>query len=307
MGTRTDENKTLVDKKRVLKVTMSDKMKIQPYEIHPVRASRVMREQREGILSSCVKLSLNSPGSVEIAGISGFSAVWICMEHCSASWNDISHLVRAGKIHDVDVIVRVSKGSYSDYVKAFECDAAGIMVPHVTSAKEAASVVDMCRFQPLGNRPLDGGNADGAYCLASQRDYLANGNQEKFIALQIESPEGLAAVEEIAAVEGYELLTFGPGDFTHRIGKLAGDATLEVIAARERVEAATKKFGKIGFGVGVQGTLEQIKGRGYGILNLSSDVQALGSAWRAAIQEFQQGSVDAGYYRAAAGRTPRKS
>jgi 4-hydroxy-2-oxoheptanedioate aldolase len=266
-----------------------------------------MREQREGILSSCVKLNLNSPDSVEIAGLSGFSAVWICMEHGSASWNDISHLVRAGKIHDVDVIVRVSKGSYSDYVKAFECDAAAIMVPHVTSAKEAAAVVEICRFQPLGKRPLDGGNADGAYCVAAQRDYLANGNQEKFIALQIESPEGLEAVEEIAAVEGYEALTFGPGDFTHRIGKLAGDSAPELLAARERVEAATKRFGKFGFGVGVQGTPEQIKERGYGILNLSSDVQALESSWRAAIDGFQKGSIDAGYYRAAAGQTHQKT
>ena len=266
-----------------------------------------MREQREGILSSCVKLNLNSPDAVEIAGLSGFSAVWICMEHGAASWNDISHLVRAAKIHDVDVIVRVSKGSYSDYVKAFECDAAAIMVPHVTSAKEAAAVVEMCRFQPVGMRPLDGGNADGAYCVASQKDYLANGNQEKFIALQIESLEGLEAVEEIAAVPGYDVLTFGPGDFTHRIGKLQGDPAPEVEAARTRVEEACRKFGKIGFGVGVQGTPQEIKDKGYGIVNLSSDVQALETAWGAALDKFHQGSVRAGYYRMDAGTTAAKS
>ena len=272
-----------------------------------MRSSRVMREQREGILSSCVKLNLNSPDSVEIAGLCGFSAVWICMEHGSASWNDISHLVRAGKVHDVDVIVRVSKGSYSDYVKAFECDAAAIMVPHVTSAKEAAAVVEMCRFQPVGRRPLDGGNADGAYCVAPQKEYLANGNQEKFIALQIESPEGLEAVEEIAAVPGYDVLTFGPGDFTHRIGKISGDPVPEVVAARERVEAATKKFGKIGFAVGVQGTQQEIKDKGYGIVNLASDVQALESAWGTALDKFREGSVRAGYYKIDAGKTAQKS
>ena len=256
-----------------------------------MRSSRVLREQRENVLSSCVKLNLNNPDSVEIAGLLGYSAVWVCMEHGSASWNDISHLVRAGKVHDVDVIVRVSKGSYSDYVKAFECDAAAIMVPHVTSAKEAASVVEMCRFQPVGRRALDGGNADGAYTLSSQKDYLKNGNREKFIVLQVESPEGLEAVEDIAAVPGYEVLMFGPGDFTHRIGKVTGDPAPEVDAARKRVEAATKKFGKIGFGVGVQGTPQEIQARGYGIVNLGADVCALASVWGTALQELRGAAI----------------
>ena len=260
-----------------------------------MRKSRVLREQREGILSSCVKLSINSPDSVEIAGLTGFSAVWLCMEHGPASWNEIAHMVRAGKVHDVDVIVRVTKGTYSDYVKAFECDAAAIMVPHVTSANEAADVVKMCRFQEQGRRALDGGNADGFYCLAPVMEYLADGNKEKYIILQIESPEGLDAVEEIAAVDGYDFLMLGPGDYGHRIGLVPGEPSAEVEAARARVEAAARKYGKIGFGVGVQGTPLDIQARGYGMVNLSSDVRGLASAWRSALDAFGLGSVRSGY------------
>lgn len=260
-----------------------------------MRNSRVLREQSEGIMSSCVKLTINSPDAVEIAGLTGFSAVWLCMEHGPAGWNEIAHMVRAGKVHDVDVIVRVSKGAYSDYVKAFECDAAAIMVPHVTSAREAAEVVQMCRFQTQGRRALDGGNADGSYCIAPVMDYLANGNKEKYIILQVESPEGLDAVEEIAAVKGYDFLMLGPGDFGHRIGQVPGEPSAEVEKARARVEAAARKFGKIGFGVGVQGTPQEIKDRGYGMVNVSSDVRGLASAWRAALDGFGLGRVRAGY------------
>ncbi len=260
-----------------------------------MRQSRILREQREGILSSSVKLNFSNPDCVEIAGLVGFSAVWICMEHCAASWSDISHVVRAAKIHDVDVIVRVSKGSYSDYVKAFECDATAVMVPHVTSAREAAAVVEMCRFQPLGRRAVDGGNADGSYCTVPVKDYLANGNQEKFLALQIESPEGLEAVEDIAAVGGYEFLMLGPGDFAHRIGLEPGVHSPAVEAARTRVEAAARKFGKKGIAVGVSGTPQEVKDKGYGIVNLTSDVQGLTSSWRAALDSFRQGSVRTGY------------
>ncbi len=68
---------------------------------------------------------------------------------------------RAAKVFDVDAIVRVPRGSYSDMIRPLELDAAGIMVPHVMSAEDARQVVRWTRFAPVGLRPLDGGNADG--------------------------------------------------------------------------------------------------------------------------------------------------
>lgn len=260
-----------------------------------MRASRVLREQREGSPSSCVKINLNCPGLVEVAGLSGISAVWICREHGPAGWTDIENIVRAAKIHDVDVIVRVSKGSYSEYVKAFECDATGIMVPHVTSAKEAREIVEMCRFLPVGLRAVDGGSADGNFGFLPPEEYLATSNREKFIILQIESPEGAEAVEEIAAVEGFDFLLFGPGDFTHRIGKIPGQPSPELDAARLRVEAASQKFHKAGFAVAVPGSVSELRERGYGIINLTSDVTTLGNAWKAMVGEFREGAAKSGY------------
>lgn len=39
-------------------------------------------------------------------------------------------------------------------------------------------------------------------------EYLKHGNTEKLLILQIESPEALANVEEIAAVPGFDILLF---------------------------------------------------------------------------------------------------
>jgi len=61
-------------------------------------------------------------------------AVRICNEHVPGDWTQMEHCIRAAKIHDMEVIVRVSKGSYRDYVKPFEADAAAIMVPPITSS-----------------------------------------------------------------------------------------------------------------------------------------------------------------------------
>lgn len=252
-----------------------------------MRNSRIRSDYQQKGLATCVKINLGDPRVVELAGLAGFSAAWVCQEHVPGDWSSIEHFVRAGKIHDMDLIVRVSKGSYSDYIKAFECDAAAIMVPHVTSGAEARHIVDMCRFQPVGRRALDGGNVDGAFTQLPLNDYLERSNREKLIILQIESPEGVAAVDEIAAVEGYEFILFGPGDYAHRIGKPGLIHDPEVEDARRKVEIAAKKYGKAGFAVAARGNPRELRERGYGILNLGSDVVSLGQAFHSYHKEFQ--------------------
>ncbi|HWL52023.1 MAG TPA: aldolase/citrate lyase family protein [Chthoniobacteraceae bacterium] len=264
-----------------------------------MRNSRIRREIAEKGLATCIKLNLESPRVIEMAGLAGFSAVWLCREHVPSDWVALENAVRAAKIHDVDVVVRVSKGSYSDYVKPFECDAAAIMVPHVTSAGEARHIVEMCRFMPLGKRALDGGCVDGGFTTLAVDDYLEASNREKLIILQIESPEAVEVVDEIAAVEGYDFLLFGPGDYAHRIGKAGQINDPEVLEARRKVEAACLRHGKAGFSVGAQGTPKELHGRGYRVVNLGSDVRSLIVSMEQAVGNFNRDALatDAYYQR----------
>jgi len=209
-----------------------------------LRSSRILRELRAGKAPTCFKLNLGDPRIIELCGLAGASAVWICNEHVSNDWFNLENQIRAAKLYDVDSIVRVEKGSYSDYVKPFEADATAIMVPHVRTAEEARHIVEMTRFHPLGRRAVDGGNADGRYCQIPTAEYMAHSNSEQLLIFQIESPEALENVEAIAAVPGYEMLLFGPGDFSHQIGKPGQIDAPEVVAARKRVGAAARKEGK---------------------------------------------------------------
>ena len=64
----------------------------------------------------------------------------------------------------------------------------------------------MTRFHPIGRRPIDGGNADGGYTLEDFNQYITEANEQRFVVLQIEDPEPLAELEEIAQLEGYDML-----------------------------------------------------------------------------------------------------
>lgn len=251
-----------------------------------MRKSRVLREVRSGQVATSAKLNLSDPRVVEICGMAGYSAAWLCNEHVPNDWSMIENAVRAAKIHDMDLIVRVAKGSYSDMIKPFECDATGIMVPHVTSADEAREVVNLCRCHPVGQRPLDGGNVDGCFCRTPLEEYVRYCNEEKFIILQIESPEAVEQVDAIAAVPGYDFLLFGPGDYSHRIGKLGQIFDPEVESARRQVEAAAVKHGKMCMAVGVPVSPSELLSRGYSLTNLASDVVTLSTSLSERLTEF---------------------
>jgi len=111
-------------------------------------------------------------------------------------------------------------------------------------------------------------------------------NEEKIIILQIEAPEGLEAVEEIAAVRGYDMLLLGPGDFSHRIGKLGQIDDPEIHAALARVEKAARAHGRKCFSVAAPGTAKELFERGYAVTQVTADVIALGQSFRKAIADL---------------------
>lgn len=252
-----------------------------------LRLSRVLRLLRAGGIASSLKLNLGDPRVGEIAGLCGVDSLWLCMEHVPTDWTGLENAIRAARLHDVDAIVRVARGSYSDYVRPLEAGAAGIMVPHVASADEARQIVDWVRFHPLGRRAMDGGNIDGQFCLAPVDDYIRHANTERIIVLQIESPEALEHAEAIAAVPGFDALLFGPGDFSHRLGLPGQIAAPPVVAARQRVAAAARAHGKFLMAAGLYAPFDEMVAEGHRWFNVGADVVGLGSYFQQRLAVLQ--------------------
>ena len=255
------------------------------------RSSRVLATLRQGQLPLVLKINLSDPRVTEIAGLSGIDAVWLCMEHVPNDWIGIEHQIRAARVHNIDALVRVAKGSYSDYVRPFEADATGIIVPHVVTADEARAIVDWVRFRPIGRRALDGGNIDGQFCQLPIEEYLRHSNEERIVILQIESPEGLANIDAIAAVPGFNGIMFGPGDFSHRIGKPGQIDAAEVVAGRRRVAEAARRNGKFAMSAGLFAPLKDLVAEGHQVFNIGADVIGLGVYAKQRL-EFARSQID---------------
>lgn len=166
----------------------------------------------------CAKTNLTDPNVIEIMGHLGIHCVWLCVEHCPLSVETLHNQIRTAKMAGMDSLVRVGKGSYSDFIRPLEMDATGIMVPHCMSGAEAAGIVRSTKFQPVGLRPWDGGNSDGPFCMRPAEEYMAFANRERFVIVQIEDKEAVDVMEDIVATEGIDIIFLGPGDLSHSYG-----------------------------------------------------------------------------------------
>ena len=253
-----------------------------------MRPSRVLKKFREGEVNVCMKLNFIDARVAEMAASYGFDCLWLCMEHCANTLEQMENQVRAAKIFDVDCLIRVPRGSYSDMIRPLEMDAAGIIVPHCMSADEAAEIARMTRFHPIGRRSVDGGNADACYCNVSIPDYIQQSNEERIICVQIEDPESLEQVEEIAQVEGINMFYFGPQDFSHAIGLPGQTKHPDVQDARRRVAAAGKKHG-VFCGTSRAGLpFDELIEMGYQLITPGSDVIGLKIYWENMLKELSE-------------------
>ena len=230
-----------------------------------MRNSRVLKIMREGGVAVSTKCNLGDPREAEIAAACGFDCIWIDLEHVPASIHTVGEFVRAAKIYDCDVLTRVARGSYSDMIRPLEADSSGIMVPHLMSLEDAKKIVYYTKFHPIGRRPVDGGNTDAGYVCDDMMDYIRTANEERFVVVQIEDPEPLAELDEICALQGIDMIFFGPADFGDR----------EMVETRKRIAEAARRHHKFAGTVGSTENISELAAMGYQFVNIGADVVAL--------------------------------
>ena len=253
-----------------------------------MRKSNVLKKLRAGEIVNCLKINSKDGRIAEIAALCGTDCIWLDMEHCPDDWSVIEEQIWAAKAYDVDTVVRISRGGYSDYIRPLELDASGIMVPHIMSFEDAKNIVRMTRFHPVGRRPVDGGNADGAYCMIDFNEYLTQANNERFVIIQIEDPEPMNEIDEIASLDGIDMLFFGPADFSHGIGAPGKWDHPELIKARIQIAEVAGKHGKFaGTACPLEACAEMID-IGYRFLSIGADVIGLSDYFNKILKSFQK-------------------
>ena len=135
----------------------------------------------------------------------------------------------------VTPLVRVPRPEYHFIARALDVGALGIMVPMVANAEEARHIVSCTRYPPHGKRGFEGGDV-----IAK----MAALNARTLVMAQIETDQGLANVEAIAATPGVDVLFLGHFDLTNFMGIPGQFSHPDFLAALDRIVAACAKHGK---------------------------------------------------------------
>jgi 4-hydroxy-2-oxoheptanedioate aldolase len=209
-----------------------------------MRPSKIKAKLKRGEPALVTTIHAVDPGFYELASLMGFDGLWMDLEHHSCSLETAAGLMRAARVGTADLLVRPAKGEFMRMGRILEAGAQGIMYPRCSDADEAREVVSWAKFAPLGRRGLDSGNADNPYCLMPLAEYVRAANEETFLVVQIEDPAAVSQAREIAAVEGVDVLFFGPGDFSVLAGVPGQFEHPTVEEAIREVAAAARAAGK---------------------------------------------------------------
>ena len=253
-----------------------------------MRKSKVLKKLRNGETAYSFKLNLLDARSAELAAMSGIDCLWTDMEHCPNDYLELENIIRAAKIYDVDVLTRVRRGSYNDMICPLEADSTAIMIPHLMSLEDAKQVVYYTKFHPIGRRPIDGGNADGKFCLVDGNEYMKQANQERFNVVQIEDPEPLKDLEAICELPGIDMIFFGPADFSQGIGHPNEFGHPEITRVKELVAKTARKYNKFAGTVGGVANHKALEDMGYNFINVGADVIGLNNYYADIISKIRK-------------------
>ncbi len=163
-------------------------------------------------------LGIGSPISAEIASRIGFDWVLIDTEHGAGDYGVLVQQLQAVAAGgNSSPIVRVAWNDPVVIKRTLDAGAAGIMVPYVNSAEEARQAVEAIKYPPQGTRGTAKSTRAAAFGLNFE-EYFRCANRDTLVVVQIETPEAVAAAEQIAAVDGVDVLFIGPLDLRVNLG-----------------------------------------------------------------------------------------
>lgn len=225
------------------------------------------------------------PIVIELMARAQFGFLLLDGEHSPIDVNALGGLLPAAELHGAPTIFRTRSKSAGDIKAALDAGVSGIMVPMIETAEEAASIVAHCRYAPAGARGIGPWRASGYY--EDFDAYLAGANDATTLILQLESVKGLANLEAILAVEGFDVLFVGPADLASSLGLPIGRFDGELRKVLRRVAEAARRAGKLA-AIDAPNTslIPDLIDMGYSLFTIGSDMGFIQASGRSLVSEL---------------------
>ncbi len=188
-------------------------------------------------------LGLADPYCAELAANAGFDWLLIDGEHAPNDLRGLLGQLQAVAPYASQAIIRPVIGDTALIKQILDIGAQTLLVPMVESAEQARELVRAIHYPPSGVRGV-GSALARASRWNSIPGYLDQADAQMCLLVQIENLEGLARLDEIAAVEGVDGVFIGPADLSAAMGHRGNPGHPQVQAAIEDAIVRIQKAGK---------------------------------------------------------------
>jgi len=258
-----------------------------------MRPNRVKSKVKTGGISvGTFMFEFPTTGIGRIAADAGAEFAVYDMEHSGWSVETIGMLVATTRPTDMIPLVRVPATEYHFIARVLDMGAMGIMVPMVESAAQARAIVESAKYPPLGRRGAAFTIAHDDYTDGDIVEKMRTANSETILIAQIETAAGVRHVNEIAAVEGIDVLWIGHFDLSSSLGIPGQFDHPQFHGAVAEVLEACRRHNKVpGFLAGDVASGKRLLDQGFRMLAYGGDLWLYQAALRqgvAALQSHRQ-------------------
>lgn len=244
----------------------------------------------ETVLSFQVRL-VQSVEVAQLAHTCGYDTMYVDVEHSSFSLHDTSQICMAAIAVGITPFVRVPAYGPEYVSRYLDAGAMGIIAPHVNTREEAQMIVRSAKFPPYGDRSVTFGLPHLKFQNVPHAQARELMNANTTVLTMLESPEAIENANEIAAVEGVDILFIGSNDLCAQMGIHGQFHHPKVREAFEHTIAVARKHGKhVGIG-GLSGEPELLAdfiGLGARYVSAGNDLLYLMTSARARCDQLKK-------------------
>ena len=215
-----------------------------------------------------------SPLVAEAMGCAGFDWAVVDMEHTPLDMMEVIHLLQAVAGTKMLPITRVPWNDTVVVKRVLDAGAQTIMFPFVQTVDEAKKAVAAAKYPPHGVRGMAAMSRGSRF--GTVKDYFKVANAGVSVIVQIETPEAMARMFDIASVDGVDSIFIGPGDLSGAMGHVGNLMHADVV---QLMAQGVKECHRAGKPVGtVGGTPEAVatyRSVGFDYIGCASDLGLL--------------------------------
>jgi 2-dehydro-3-deoxyglucarate aldolase/4-hydroxy-2-oxoheptanedioate aldolase len=216
-------------------------------------------------------LNLGSIVSAEIVARAGYDWALVDLEHGMATESELLGQLVAVQSTSCAAIVRVVSAERMRVGRILDLGADGLMIPRLETVEQVRETVRWMRYPPAGIRGVATGTRGAGYATVAHPQ--VQGIDARVLGVfQVESRAAVESVEELAAIDGVDVLFVGPADLSHDMGIPGAFTDPGFVAALDHVAAVARANGKAaGMLVREASEVAGYLARGFTFLGIGSD------------------------------------